>query len=124
MASISEKLEQVTRLLNEINILEGNDPEWYGYFMERLSPAPVPVKAAKRKRKLSKKSARASGMAERLKENRETQRQAVGTGDADLDLCQRPGCGLLADVNEHHMTTHPDYHEFQPAAQAAEVTGG
>jgi hypothetical protein len=80
------------------------------------------------------KSARASGMAAALNKSLQQQRQVTAIDDNEDDsrctykLGEDGGslliCDALPDNNVHHKTTDPDYHQFQPATNAAHAGAG
>jgi len=114
--------ETIRRVQGMIDYARENlSTDEYMLFLDLLAPEPeTPIAPTKqRKRKSSKKSARASGMAATISKNLEASRAA----ESDFEICQREGCGLLRDANDHHKTTHVNYHEFQPSEQAAGVAG-
>lgn len=72
----------------------------------------------KPQKKAGKKSAGRGGRSKRgesLQQQIQTARPSLDGGVSKM-RCSREGCGEYADHNKHHLTTDPDYHEFQPVA--------
>lgn len=104
-----------TALLNTLRKM--TDAE-RGLFVDGLSDKP--------QKKSSKKAAAGNGRSKRgesLAKQIQTARPNLDGGVSKM-RCSREGCGEYADHNKHHLTTDPDYHEFQPAATSAAGSGG
>lgn len=140
---LTEQYQRVMSLVEQLHALE---PDERNFILDLLVPEPEPV--SKPQKKSSKKAAgkgggkskHASSLAEKVGGTLASIAKTAGGSDDNarkvidtMDAGSSPRCQftrydgklclLLPDHNIHHLATHPEYHEFQPAEQAAATSG-
>lgn len=146
---LTETIRRVDGMITYVR--ENLSTDEYMLFLDLLAPEPEPAK--KPQKKSSKKAAVKAGNTRQrrgLGQSLASIAQTVGGNnarqvldgigaataddgnDSDSSLCieavdsKGETCGESADHNVHHLSTHPDYHEFKaytPPARSAASTG-